>query len=82
METKKVLTFNETANYMGISKSCLYKMTMNRTIPHYKPNGKMIYFEREEVEAYLLSVRIKPQTEIETNASKYVLTSNKKGGNK
>lgn len=82
METKKVLTFNETANYMGISKSCLYKMTMNRTIPHYKPNGKMIYFELEEVEAYLLSVRIKPQTEIETGASKYVLTSNKKGGNK
>ena len=82
MEIKKVLTFNETANYMGISKSCLYKMTMNRTIPHYKPNGKMIYFEREEVEAYLLSVRIKPQTEIETGASKYVLTSNKKGGNK
>lgn len=64
MLTKKVLTFSETANYMGISKSCLYKMTMNRTIPHYKPNGKMIYFEREEVEAYLLSVRIKPQTEI------------------
>jgi len=82
METKKVLTFNETANYMGISKSCLYKMTMNRTIAHYKPNNKMIYFEREEVEAYLLSVRIKPQTEIETGASKYVLTSNKKGGNK
>ena len=79
METKKVLTFNETANYMGISKSCLYKMTMNRTIPHYKPNGKMIYFELEEVEAYLLSVRIKPQTEIETGASKYGLTSKKKG---
>ena len=64
MLTKKVLTFTEAANYMGISKSCLYKMTMNRTIPHYKPNGKMIYFEREEIEAYLLSVRIKPQTEI------------------
>ena len=52
MLTKKVLTFTEAANYMGISKSCLYKMTMNRTIPHYKPNGKMIYFEREEIEAY------------------------------
>ena len=64
MLTKKVLTFEEAANYMGISKSGLYKMTMKRTIPHYKPNGKMIYFEREELEAYLLSVRIKPQTEI------------------
>lgn len=68
MEIKKVLTFNETANYMGISKSCLYKMTMNRTIPHYKPNGKMIYFEREEVEAYLLSVKVKTSDEIKQEA--------------
>ena len=64
METKKVLTFAETANYMGISKSALYKITMNRTIPHYKPNNKMIYFKLEDVEAYLLSVRIESKTEI------------------
>lgn len=79
METKKVLTFNETADYMGISKSCLYKMTMNRTIPHYKPNGKMIYFEREEVEAYLLSVKVKTSDEIKQEARTIL---NKKGGNK
>ncbi len=79
MKIKKVLTFNETANYMGISKSCLYKMTMNRTIPHYKPNGKMIYFELEEVEAYLLSVKVKTSDEIKQEARTIL---NKKGGNK
>ena len=79
MEIKKVLTFNETANYMGISKSCLHKMTMNRAIPHYKPNGKMIYFEREEVEAYLLSVKVKTSDEIKQEARTIL---NKKGGNK
>jgi len=76
METlsKKVLTFDEAASYTGISKSCLYKMTSQKIVPHYKPNGKMIFFDREELEAYLLSVRVKPQSEIEEAASTYVVT--------
>jgi excisionase family DNA binding protein len=78
MESKKVLTFEEATAYMGISKSCLYKMTSQKTVPHYKPNGKMIFFDREELEAYLLSVRVKPQSEIEEEASTYVVTGKHK----
>ena len=73
MEFKKVLTFEEAASYMGMSKSCLYKMTSQKIVPHYKPNGKLIFFDREELENYLLSVRVKPQTEIEAAASTYVV---------
>jgi excisionase family DNA binding protein len=75
---KKVLTFEEAANYMGMSKSCLYKMTSQKLISHYKPNGKMIFFELEELEAYLLSVRVKPQSEIDAEASTYVVTGKHK----
>jgi hypothetical protein len=39
--TKEVLTSIETAQYMGISRSYLYKLTMKCEIPHYKPLGKM-----------------------------------------
>lgn len=81
METKKVLTFEEAANYMGVSKSCLYKMTSQKIVPHYKPMGKMIFFELDELENFLLSVRIKPQAEIKENASTYVVTG-KHGGRK
>ena len=42
--TKEVLTSDEAAEYMGISKSYLYKLTMRKQIPHYKPMGKMCYF--------------------------------------
>lgn len=38
--TKEVLTSDEVARYMGISKSYLYKLTMRNEIPHYKPMGK------------------------------------------
>ncbi len=78
METKKVLTFEEAANYMGMSKSCLYKLTSQKIVPHYKPTGKMIFFDKDELEIFLLSVRIKPQSEIEEAASTYVVTGKHK----
>lgn len=81
MENKKVLTFEEAAQYTGISKSTLYKMTSQKIVPHYKPNGKMIFFDREELEAYLLSVRVKPESEIEEAASTFLVTG-KHGGRK
>lgn len=56
--TKEVLTSEETARYLGISRSYLYKLTMRREIPHYKPMGKMCYFNRREIEAWLQSNRV------------------------
>lgn len=56
--TKKVLTSDEAARYMGISKSYLYKLTMNQKIPHFKPMGKMCYFNRLELEQWLQSNRV------------------------
>lgn len=79
--TKSVLTFNEASKYTGMSKSTLYKLTASRKIPHYKPNGKMVYFEREELDNWLLSNRIAPQSEIEETAQAYCM-ANKKGGAK
>jgi excisionase family DNA binding protein len=50
---KAVLSFDETALYANISHSYLYKLTMTRQIPHCKPHGKKIYFNRLELEAWL-----------------------------
>lgn len=75
--TKEVLTSEEAARYMGISRSYLYKLTMNQQIPHYKPMGKMCYFNRVEVEKWLQSNRVATSTEIEQKAQAYCM---KKGG--
>ena len=69
---KEVLTSDEAARYMGISKSYLYKLTMKQEIPHYKPMGKMVYFNRVELENWLQSNRI--ETKLEN-----WLQSNRKG---
>lgn len=44
--TKNVLSFDEASKFLNLSKSYLYKLTSGNLIPHYKPQGKMLYFER------------------------------------
>ena len=75
--TKEVLTSEETARYMGVSRSYLYKLTMRREIPHYKPLGKMCYFNRQEIENWLQSNRVATCTEINDRAE---AMCNRKGG--
>ena len=66
--SKEVLTSDEAARYMGVSKSYLYKLTMGRQIPHFKPNGKMCYFDRLELEKWLKSNRVATAQELEQKA--------------
>jgi len=73
---KEVLTSEETARYMGISLSYLYKLTMRQQIPHYKPMGKMCYFNRVEVEEWLQRNRVATDVELSDRASAYCM----KGG--
>ena len=46
---KEVLTTAEASAYLGLSESYLYKLTSSKRIPHYKPNGKLVYFNRREL---------------------------------
>lgn len=71
--TKEVLTSDEAAKYMGISKSYLYKLTMKQQIPHFKPMGKMCYFNRLELEQWLQSNRIATETEINQKAQSFCM---------
>ena len=68
-----MLTSDEAARYMGVSKSYLYKLTMNQQIPHYKPMGKMCYFNRLELEQWLQNNRVATAAEIEQRAQAYCI---------
>lgn len=70
---RKYLTFAETVAYLGVTKSALYNMTSRKQIPHYKPNGKTIYFAESDLIAWIESKRIKTATEIESEAIKLIM---------
>lgn len=78
---KGVFTFDEACKFTGLSRSKMYKHTSQNTVPFSKPFGKLVYFDRIQLEKWMLQNPISTTDEIETQAQKYCM-SNKKGGNK
>ena len=76
---KQVLTFSEWCKYCGFSESYGYKISSLGKAPGMsKPNGKMLYFNKEITNNWLLQNPIKTADTIEKEAVSYV-TLNKKG---
>ena len=69
---KEVLNLEEAAVFLGISKSSLYKMTHNQVVPFYKPNNKMVYFEKTELLKWLRQNPVASQTQISEEAQAYL----------
>ena len=61
---KDVLTVEEAAKYLGLSKSFLYKMTHEGSIPYYKPNGKIVYFEKDILLQWMRSTKVSSKDEV------------------
>ena len=55
LSTKDVFNLEELSIYTGFSKSYIYKLTSKGKIPYFKPNGKTVFFERKEIESWLLT---------------------------
>lgn len=72
LSQKTVLNFEEVAAYTGLSKSYLYKLTSSGGIPCFKPQGKHIYFSKQEIDKWLLKNRKATIEEIENQAVTYV----------
>ena len=73
LAAKNVLTFADVVVLTGMSKSYLYKLTCTHQIPYYKPQGKYVYFDRAELEAWLKQNRVATQAEAEQQAINYVV---------
>ena len=72
METiKRVLTFKEGCELLGLRPNWVYKLTSRRQIPFSKPRGR-IYFDRQELEAWMLGQRVPTQAEIERQAKNLI----------
>lgn len=80
LAAKNVLTLEDVSLLTGLSKSWLYKATCKNEIPYYKPNGKMLYFDRKEIEDWMRQGRVKTNAELEEEAANYVVNAKFRGG--
>ena len=61
------LTLEEASDLLKVSKSFLYKLTSSKQIPHFKPSGKLIYFQKSDLEKWILEGRISTTRESTEN---------------
>ena len=79
LSTKTALTLADAAILTGLSNSHIYKLCCYRKIPYYKSSGgKHSYFDRNELNAWMLNRRIKTDEELETEAATHVVNSKKR----
>jgi len=57
---KKLMNFQELVDYTGLSKSYLYRLTSKGVIPAYRPFGKVMFFDRENVDSILMQNKAAP----------------------
>ncbi|OSZ79047.1 hypothetical protein CAP35_12595 [Chitinophagaceae bacterium IBVUCB1] len=63
-----VLTVDEVVAYTGYKKSYIYKLVYERKIPAHKPQfGRKLFFNKEEIDAWLLSTKLLTVNEILNN---------------
>lgn len=70
---KEALNMDDAAAYTGLSKDHLYRLVSKKRIPYYKSEGgKLTYFSKTELCAWLLKHRVSTIEEAQENAAAYV----------
>ena len=70
-----LLTIDQAVEFTGYSKPYLYRLTSSRIIPFYKPTGKMIFFGKEELLAWMKSKRYESLNETQAKAANYIAST-------
>ncbi|QNK76898.1 helix-turn-helix domain-containing protein [Winogradskyella sp. PAMC22761] len=65
---KKALTLDEACLYTSLSRSYMYKLTSLRLIKFSKPLGKLVYFNKEYLDAWMLQNEHLTKDSIERDA--------------
>lgn len=65
---KKALNVADVAMLLGVSESRVRHMANDGTLPYSKPNGKL-YFDKDDIERYLLAGRQPSKAEIKSLAT-------------
>lgn len=76
-DLKRILSIDEVAEYLSLSKSCIYGYVNDRKIPVNKREGKL-YFIREEIDNWVGEGKMKSKKEIEMEAKDHILLQKRK----
>ncbi len=65
---KEFLTVQEAAQFLSLRINTVYKLTSAEAIPYYCPNGKRVYFKRNELINWVFEAKKVSQRKLNTKA--------------
>lgn len=65
----QIIDINGAVNFLKLKKSYIYLLIHKRKIPFYKP-GRKVYFDKIELQNWILNSKVKTQIEIEEEYKK------------
>ena len=74
---KEILSVEELEKYTGFKKSYIYHLVHFSKIPYSKPNGKYLFFQKSEIDEWLLKNKSLSDDQIQAKAREYVLKKRK-----
>lgn len=74
---KEILNIDEVAELLGKSVDTIHRYTHKKIIPHYKPNGTLLFL-RSEIMEWISSFKVKTIDEIDADADTFLIHSNKR----
>lgn len=75
----ELLTIQEAAKFLNLSKFTIYSKVHKREIPFSKMNnGKRLYFSKMELMDYIKGGKVKTNYELEQDAHKHLTSKDKK----
>lgn len=80
-DSPKILNLSEFCQYTGLSRQTAYKLTSKGEVPHAK-RGKRLYFEKAEIDTWLLQNRVGGTSEINNKANQYTIENRRRRGAK
>lgn len=72
LSSKEILTLDEATTYLQVSKSFLYKLTSKGEITHFKPSGKLIYFQRQDLNNWMLQNKNEDYDKVEAEVYEFL----------
>ena len=74
----ELLTAVQTADFLSLELSTIYSLVNQKAIPYMKPNGKRLYFSKQELIGWIKSGRKKTVSEMASDATNYLRKSPKR----
>ncbi len=72
--SKRILNVDELSEYIGFSKSYIYKLVARNEIAYSKPLGKKLFFDKRKIDDWLMQKSSISKQDIQQKAESYVFS--------